>query len=219
MEETVLKDLWQSVIDGETEKAERAAKRALELGMNPYKAIVEGLTPAINEMGERFERQEIFIPHLVMAGDAMTAGVKILEKGMSKEELKATRKGKLVLGTVKGDVHDIGKSIVGTMLKASGYEVIDLGIEIEASKFIEEAERSEADIVGASALMTTTAVYMKVITEYMEMEGVRDKYKVIFGGGALTENWAKEMGADGYAADAVKAVDLIDQMMDSKSSD
>ncbi len=213
MEKTVIQELWQAVINYDEEAAKKTADKVLELKIDPYQAIIEGLTPAIREMGNRFEKGEIYIPELVMAGDAMTVAVKILEKGISKEQLDATRKGTIVLGTVKGDIHNIGKNIVGTMLRSAGYEVIDLGIEVEPSKFIDEAAKSDADIIGASALMTFTASNMKVITEYLEMEGLRDKYKLIFGGGPLTESWAKEMGADGYAPDAVKAVELVNRLM------
>jgi 5-methyltetrahydrofolate--homocysteine methyltransferase len=114
---------------------------------------------------------------------------------------------------VKGDIHNIGKNIVGIMLKTAGYEIIDLGVDVEPSKFVEEAERSGAQIIMASALMTFTAVNMKKISDYLEMEGVRKKYKLAFGGGPLSETWAKEMGADGYAPDAVKAVELANQLM------
>lgn len=213
MEKTVIEELWQAVINCEEEDAKRAAEKVLEVEMDPNKAIVEGLTPAIREMGNRFEKGEAFLPQLMMAGDAMTVAVKILEKQMSKEQLESTRKGRIVLGTVKGDLHNIGKNIVAIMLKTAGYEVIDLGVNVEPSKFIDEAEHTNAQIIGASALMTSTALNMKVITEYMESERIRNKYKLIFGGGSLTESLAKEMGADGYALDAVKAVEVVNRLM------
>lgn len=213
MEKTIMGELWQAVINWDEEEAKKVAKRVLELKMDPYKAIVEGLTPAIREMGNRFEKGEAFLPELIMAGDAMDAAVNILEKEISKEKLEATKKGRIVIGTVKGDIHNIGKNIVAIMLRTAGYEVIDLGVEVGPSEFIEEAEKSNVDIIGASALMTFTASNMKVIAEYMEMEGVRNKYKLIFGGGPLTESWAKEMGADAYAPDAVKAVEVVNQLM------
>ena len=213
MEDAVMRELREAVIDCDEEKAKEISKKILELEMDPYKAITEVLTPAIREMGDRFERGEAFLPQLMMAGDAMNAGVSILKKAISKEALEATQKGTIVLGTVKGDIHNIGKNIVGIMLTTAGYEVIDLGVEVEPSKFIDEAEKANAQIIGASALMTFTASNMKVITEYMDMEGVRDKYKLIFGGGPLTDSWAKEMGADAYAPDAVKAVQVVNKLM------
>lgn len=208
-----MEELRQSVINYDEEAAVKAAKRVLELKMDPYKAITECLTPVIQEMGNRFERGEAFLPELIMATDAMNAAVKILEKEITGDRLERTKKGRIVLGTVKGDIHNIGKNIVAIMLGTAGYEVIDLGVDVEASKFVEEAEKSAAQVIMASALMTFTALNMKKITEYLELEGVRNKYKLVFGGGPLTESWAKEMGADGYAPDAVKAVELTNRLM------
>jgi trimethylamine corrinoid protein len=209
----VLEELRQSVINYDEEAAVKAAKKVLELKMDPYKVITDCLTPAIQEVGDRFEKGEAFLPELIMATDTMDAAVKVLEKEISKEEMEGRKKGRIVLGTVKGDIHNIGKNIVGIMLKTAGYEIIDLGVDVEPSKFVEEAERSGAQIIMASALMTFTAVNMKKISDYLEMEGVRKKYKLAFGGGPLSETWAKEMGADGYAPDAVKAVELANQLM------
>ncbi len=211
----LMDELRQAVINYDEEAAVKAAQKALDLKLNPYKVITDCLTPAIQEVGERFEKGEAFLPELIMATDAMEAAVKVLEKEISKSELESRKKGRIVLGTVKGDIHNIGKNIVGIMLKTAGYEIIDLGVDVEPSKFVEEAEKSDAQIIMASALMTFTAVNMKKITEYLEMEGVRKKYKIAFGGGPLSEAWAKEMGADGYAPDAVKAVELANQLMSS----
>ena len=214
MEKDLMEALRKSVMEYDEEAAEKAAKRWLELKLDPYKAITEVLTPAIQEMGERFEKGEAFLPELIMATDAMNAAVKILEKEISKEKLESTKKGRIVIGTVKGDIHNIGKNIVGIMLKTAGFDVIDLGVDVEASKFVDEAEKSGAQVIMASALMTFTASQMKKLTEYLEMEKVRGKYKLIFGGGPLTETWAKEMGADGYAPDALKAVELVKKLME-----
>jgi len=213
MEKDVMEELRQSVMNYDEEAAEKAAKKILELKMDPYKAITEGLTPAIKEMGNRFERGEAFLPELIMATDAMNAAVRILEKEITQDRLQSTKKGRIVLGTVKGDIHNIGKNIVAIMLGTAGYEVIDLGVDVEPSKFVEEAERSGAQVIMASALMTFTALNMKKIAEYLELEGVRKKYKLVFGGGPLTDAWAREMGADGYAPDALKAVELINRLV------
>ncbi len=213
MEENVRQDLGQAIKNFDVEAAEKGAHKAIEMKMDAFEVIVKILTPAIKEVGERFESGEIFLPHLVMAGDAMMAAVNILKTGMSSDQLASSRKGQIVIGTVKGDVHNIGKNIVGIMLTAAGYNVIDLGIDVEPSKFVEEAARNQADIIAVSALMTFTARSMKVVSEYLEMEGVRDKYKLIFGGGPLNEAWAKEMGADAYASDANKAVAVVNGLM------
>ena len=213
MEESVVKDLSQAIKNYDVDAAEKGARKALELKLDPFEVIVKGLTPAIEEVGQLFEAGTIFLPHLVMAGDAMMAAVNILKTKMTSEQLVSSRKGQIVIGTIKGDVHNIGKNIVGIMLTAAGYNVIDLGIEVEPSKFVAEAENNHADIIAVSALMTFTAQTMKTVTEYLEMEGVRNKYKVIFGGGPLNETWAKEMGADAYASDASKAVAVVNQLM------
>ncbi|MBW2055943.1 MAG: corrinoid protein [Deltaproteobacteria bacterium] len=213
MEQALMDQLREAVIGCDEDGAREVSERILELNLDAYQAITEVLTPAIREMGDRFERGEVFLPQLMMAGDAMNVAVGILKKAISKEDLKAAEKGTVVLGTVKGDIHNIGKNIVGIMLTTAGYEVVDLGVDVEPSKFIEGAEKAGAQIIGASALMTFTASNMKVIAEYMEMEGVRDKYKLVFGGGPLTESWAKEMGADGYARDAIKAVEVVEGLM------
>jgi trimethylamine corrinoid protein len=213
MENDVMEELRLSVINYDEEAAAKAAKKILESKLDPYKAITDALGPAIREMGNRFERGEAFLPELIMAADAMDAAVKILEKEIPKDKLEGTKKGRIVLGTVKGDIHNIGKNIVAIMLRTAGYEVIDLGVDVEPSKFIEEAEKSGAQVIMASALMTFTALNMKKIAEYLKLEGVRNNYKLFFGGGPLTETWAKEMGADGYAPDALKAVELVNKLM------
>lgn len=215
MGKSVAEELREAIMEFDEEKAAKAAQKWLESKSDPYRAITEVLTPAIQEMGERFERGEAFLPELIMATDAMNAAVKILEKEISKEKMERMKKGRIIIGTVKGDIHNIGKNIVAIMLTTAGYDVIDLGVDVEPSKFVEEAERSGVQLILASALMTFTALNMKKIVEYLEMEGLRKKYKIVFGGGPLTEAWAKEMGADGYAPDALKTVELINRMMGS----
>ncbi len=213
MEDNVMKELDEAIKTYDVEAAERSARKALELKMDPFEVIVKGLTPAIEEVGRLFESGEIFLPHLVTAGDAMLAAVDILKKDMTSEELASSRRGQIVIGTVKGDVHNIGKNIVGIMLTAAGYNVIDLGIDVDPSKFVEEAARNKADIIAVSALMTFTAQNMRMVTEYLEMEGMRDKFKVIFGGGPLNAAWAREMGADAYAPDAHKTVAVVNELL------
>jgi corrinoid protein of di/trimethylamine methyltransferase len=215
MGKSVAEELREGVLEFDEEKAAKAAQKWLESKIDPYRAITEVLTPAIQEMGERFEKGEAFLPELIMATDAMNAAVKILEKEISKEKLESTKKGRIIIGTVKGDIHNIGKNIVAIMLTTAGYDVIDLGVDVEPYKFVEEAERSGAQLILASALMTFTALNMKKIVEYLEMEGLRRKYKIVFGGGPLTEAWAKEMGADAYASDALKTVKLVKRLMGS----
>jgi 5-methyltetrahydrofolate--homocysteine methyltransferase len=213
MKDTIVKGLDEAIRTYDVAAAEQWARKALEANLDPVEIIVRGLTPAIQDVGRRFEQNECWLPELVMAGDAMMSAVNILKANMTSEQLVSTRKGQVVIGTVKGDVHNIGKNIVAIMLTAAGYNVVDLGIDVEASKFVEEAARIRADVIAVSALMTFTARNMKMVTEYLDMEGVRSKYKVIFGGGPLNEQWAKEMGADAYAPDAIKAVTAVDQLV------
>ena len=170
MESTVSQELYNSVMNYDEEAAKIAAEKAIQTEIDPYQAIVEYLTPAIKEVGAKFENGEVFLPHLVMAADAMTAAVKILEKKIPREKLESTKKGRIVLCTVKGDV-------------------------------------------AVSALMTFTAINMATIHEYMTAEGIRENYKLIFGGAPLTEEWAKEMGADAYALDAPNTVKVVNQIM------
>lgn len=213
MNADLIQQLQEAIKTYDVDSAKEVARKVLESKMDPYEAIVKGLTPAISEVGEAFERNEVFLPQLMMAGDAMIAAIDILKAEIGSEQLNAARKGKVVLGTIRGDVHNIGKNIVGIMLTSNGYDVIDLGIDVEPSKFVEEAEKSNADIIGVSALMTFTAQNMKVVAEYLEMEKARDKHRLIFGGGPLNEKWAKEMGADAYAPDAIKAVAVVNKLM------
>ncbi len=215
MEDSVFQELRQAVLSYDEEAARRAAEKALQLKVDPYKAITQGMAPAIKEVGDRFEAGDAFLPELMMAADAMSAAVKILEKQMTRQQVDSMRKGRIVLGTIKGDVHNIGKNIVGIMLQAAGYEIVDLGIDVDPSKFADRALESKADIIGVSALMTFTAVNMEMVSKYLESEGNRAEFKLLFGGGPLTEEWAAEMGADAYAIDAVKAVSVVDEMMKS----
>lgn len=213
MEQDVKRELSQAVGNYDVEAAEKWAHKAIELKMDPLDLIANSLTPAIEKVGKLFDCGDIFLPHLVMAGDAMLAAINVLKQDMSSEQLVSSSKGTIVIGTVKGDVHNIGKNIVGIMLTAGGYNVIDLGIDVEPFKFVEEAQRNNADIIAVSALMTFTAQNMKMVSEYLEMEGLRDKFKLIFGGGPLNEQWAKEMGADGYALDANRAVAVVNRLL------
>jgi len=213
MEQDVVKELSQAVKNYDVEAAEKLARKALELKMDPFDLIVTSLTPAIEEVGKLFDCGDIFLPHLVLAGDAMLAAINILKTDMTAEQLASSRKGSIVIGTIKGDVHNIGKNIVGIMLTAAAYNVIDLGIDVEPSMFVEQAQRNNADVIAVSALMTFTAQNMKMVPEYLEMEGARDKFKLIFGGGPLNDRMARDMGADAYAIDANHAVEAVNRLM------
>lgn len=214
--EEIIKELREGILTYDEERVRKAAKKVLENGIDPFLAIKEGLTPAINEIGEKFERMEIFLPHLTMAAKAMEAGVAVLEPALDKSQEQKVRQGKVVIGTVQGDIHSIGKNIVMMMLKAAGFEVVDLGVDVAVDKFVEAAERENADIIAASALMSFTKVMQRDLVEYMKSVGAREKYKLMVGGGPVNEEWAREIGADGYAEDAIKAVKVAKELIEKR---
>ncbi len=214
MSEALYEKLAQSVIDGEPEDAEQIAKQALAEGLDPLTCINEGLTKGIQRVGELFASGEYFLPELIIGAEAMKLALAVLEPAMVGDQSREVV-GTVVLGTVEGDMHEIGKTLVGTMLIANGFKVIDLGVDMSTDKFIEAVKENNADIVGASALLTTTMLQQGKIIEALEAEGLRDQVKVMVGGAPVTESFASEIGADGYAEDAISAVDLAFRLIDA----
>ena len=208
MSEELFQAMAQSIIDGETEDAAHMARQALETGIDPLDAINKGFVVGVNHVGEEYSRGELFLPDLVLAGEAMKTAVAVLEPEMARLGTERQTLGKLVLGTVKGDIHEIGKTLVGTMLTASGFQVFDMGIDVPTVKFIEKVREVNADIVALSALLTTTMVTQRVVIEALEEAGLGDRVKVMIGGAPVTRSWADEIGADGYSEDAIGAVDV-----------
>ena len=206
--------LRQSVIEGEPEDAEQLAKQALEDGLDPLTCINEGLTKGIQRVGELFASGEYFLPELIIGAEAMKKALAILEPAMVGDQSREVV-GTVVLGTVEGDMHEIGKTLVGTMLTANGFKVIDLGVDQSADKFIAAIKENKAEIVGASALLTTTMLQQGKIVEALKAEGLADQVKVMVGGAPVTESFASEIGADGYAEDAISAVDLAFRLIDA----
>jgi len=206
--------LRQSVIEGEPEDAEQLAKQALEEGLDPLTCINEGLTKGIQRVGELFASGEYFLPELIIGAEAMKKALAILEPAMVGDQAREVV-GTVVLGTVEGDMHEIGKTLVGTMLTANGFKVIDLGVDQSADKFIAAIKENKAEIVGASALLTTTMLQQGKIVEALKAEGLADQVKVMVGGAPVTESFASEIGADGYAEDAISAVDLAFRLIDA----
>jgi corrinoid protein of di/trimethylamine methyltransferase len=202
----LFKRMAQTIIDGEPEQAEQLAREALAQGMEPLEAINRGFLPGVDEVGRGFGCGELFLPDLVRAGAAMKAATSVLEPEMIKRGTARESAGTVVLGTIKGDIHEIGKNLVGTMFTASGFTVHDLGVDVPCVAFVEKAQELNADVVGISALLTTTMANQRRVIEAFEEAGLRAKVKVIVGGAPVTRGWANEIGADGYAEDAIGAV-------------
>ena len=213
MSEQLFNSMKQSVIDGEPELAKELASKALAQGIDPLEALNRGFIPGVNYVGEQFSCGEMYLPELVGAGEVMKAAIAILEPEMTKRGTARQILGKVVIGTVEGDIHDIGKTLVATMLSASGFDVYDMGVDVPITKFVEKAREVGADIVGLSALLTTTMVKQRTIIKALEEGGLRPKVKVLVGGAPVTRSWASEIGAEGYSEDAVGAVGVAKRLM------
>jgi corrinoid protein of di/trimethylamine methyltransferase len=217
MSEQLFNSMKQSVIDGEPELAKELASKALAQGIDPLEALNRGFIPGVNYVGEQFSCGEMYLPELVGAGEVMKAAIAILEPEMTKRGTARQILGKVVIGTVEGDIHDIGKTLVATMLSASGFDVYDMGVDVPITKFVEKAREVGADIVGLSALLTTTMVKQRTIIKALEEGGLRPKVKVLVGGAPVTRSWASEIGAEGYSEDAVGAVGVAKRLMGIQS--
>jgi len=214
MSQEIFDKLAQAVIDGEPEDAEEAARQALEIGLDPLECIDKGLTVGIQRVGEQFACGEYFLPELIIGADAMKAALSVLEPAML-EGRKREVVARIVIGTVKGDLHEIGKTLVGTMLTANGFEVIDIGVDKSSDEFIKAIKDNNATLVGASALLTTTMTQQKKLIEALAEAGLREQVKVIVGGAPVTSVYAEDIGADGFAEDAISAVDIAFRLADA----
>ncbi len=189
------------IVDENEEAAVELAQKYLDEGRDSAEMIEKGLSEGIRKLGDLFDRGEVFLPHLIIASEAMTAAVKVLEQALPPDQV-GKKLAKVVLGTVEGDVHDIGKGIVATMLRVYGFEVIDLGRDVPIATFVEKAKEVDADVVGSSALMTTTQVGQKALEKALTEAGIRDKVTTMVGGAATTEYWAAKIGATFWAENA-----------------
>jgi corrinoid protein of di/trimethylamine methyltransferase len=210
-EQEIIEGLRDAVWEGDVDKAKELAQLAIKEKIDPLEATTQGLVKGIVALGEAFARGEVFLPELVMAADALKAGSVFLDKEIEKAGLEKPILGRAVMGTVAGDVHDIGKTLVCTLLSANGFEVFDLGVNVSAEQFIEAAKREQADVVGLSALLTTTMVYMPAVIQALKESGL--PVKVMVGGGPVSEYFAEEIGADGYGFDAQKAVEVAKELV------
>jgi len=208
MSEEFFKAMAQSIIDGDADEAERLAQKAIDQGMDPLEAINKGFVIGVNQVGEAFSSGDAFLPELVMAGEAMKTAVSTLEPEMARRGTQRDILGTVVLATIHGDIHDIGKTLVGTMLSAAGFQVYDLGVDVPVMTLVEKAREVNADIVGVSALLTTTMVRQRDVVEALDDMGMRPGVKVMVGGAPVTSEWVKEIGADGYSEDAIGAVQV-----------
>jgi corrinoid protein of di/trimethylamine methyltransferase len=215
--EKIFEKLAKAIVAYDTDKALAAAKEAIEAKIDPLEAIQKGLAPGIKEVGDLFEKGEYALPFVMLSADAMEAATTYLKGYIPKDKIPAPL-GTYVIGVVQGDIHDIGSKIVGTILESSGFKVYHIGRDIPLEKFIEEAEKVGADIIGASTLMTTTMIEQKFLVQEIEKRGLRRKYKVMIGGGPITASWCEEIGADAYAADAVSALEEAKRIMKSKNT-
>ena len=198
---------FQSLLEGETEEVKTLVQEVLDAGESAERVLKEGLIQAMDRVGVRFKNGELYIPEVLLAARAMHAGMAILKPILSKST--ETIAGKVLIGTVKGDLHDIGKNLVVMMIEGGGFDVIDLGIDVPASRFVEAVKEHRPQVVGMSALLTTTMVEMKKTIQALEEAGQKDRVKIIVGGAPVTEDFAKDIGADGYAPDAAVAVDVV----------
>lgn len=213
MSEELFKKMATSIIDGDSDAAVSLAQESITAGVDPLDAISKGFVVGVNTVGEAFGRGDAFLPELVMAGEAMKAAVTTLDPEMKKRGSERKMLGKIVIATVEGDIHEIGKSLVATMLGASGFEVFDLGVDTPSDKIIGKALEVNADIIAMSALLTTTMVKQREVIEELEKEGLRSKVKVMVGGAPVTRDWVTTIGADGYSEDAIGAVMLAKQLL------
>ena len=206
-----LKNLADSVINGKAPETEKLTQELLDAGVTPDEVLNKGLILGMDEVGRRFRNNEFYVPEVLIAARAMKAGMKILRPKLVESGVKPM--AKIVLGTVKGDLHDIGKNIVATMLRVAGFKVIDLGVDVSPEAFLEAVKKYKPDIVGMSALLTTTMIEMENVIKELEKAGVRKDVKIIVGGAAVTEDFAKKIGADAYGKDAVEAVAICKRLV------
>ena len=215
-EADILKNLKESILNFDEDLAEKTAQEAISLNMDPLKAVEDGLVKGLDVIGEKYENDEIFLPELMMAANTFQTAMGILEPVIREKGQERTKKGVVVLGTVKGDIHKIGKDIVALLFQTAGYEVHDLGEDVDLFTFVETAKKVNADAIGMSALLTSTLSGQKDVIDALIQDGIREKYIIMIGGGATTPEWAEIVGADLYAENAQYAVRRLAEMIEKK---
>jgi 5-methyltetrahydrofolate--homocysteine methyltransferase len=210
MSDLILK-IYDGVMEGDSSVVKEAVSASLDAHLDPERILNEGMISAMTEVGRLFEEGEYFVPEMLVAARAMQSGLSLLRPALAAADVKS--KGKVAIGTVKGDLHDIGKNLVSMMLEGAGYEVVDLGIDISPEQFIEAVQSDDFDVVALSALLTTTIVNMETTIQAFSIAGIRENIKIVVGGAPVTDDFAKKIGADGYAPDASQAVKVINSLM------
>jgi len=214
MSTELIEKLSQAVIEGEEEDAVDLAKQALDQGLDPLDCINDGLTKGIQQVGELFSSGEYYLPELIISANVMKAALEVLEPALEGDQQREVV-GRVVIGTVEGDLHEIGKTLISTLLTANGFKVFDIGVDKSAEEFITAIKENDATIVGASALLTTTMVHQQELIESIKEAGLGTQVKVMVGGAPVTQSYAEQIGADGYAEDAISAVDLAFRLADA----
>lgn len=209
--EEIFKAAQKAILEYNAKEAEEVAKRGIKEGIEPMELMNKGFIPGISQVGDKFAQGTCFLPELIQAAEAMRIATEIVNAALPQSAQQ--KKGKIVIGTVEGDIHDIGKTIVVSLLKANGFEVYDLGRDIPTEKFIEKAEEVGADIIGTSALLTTTMEGQRKLEMALKNKGLKGKYKTMVGGAPVTQRWADRIGADAYAEDAGEAVKKAKQLL------
>lgn len=211
MSEHILQEIRQGIIDGDAKVVPQKVQEALDAGLTPEVILNIGMIAAMNEVGCRFEEGEFFVPEMLVAARAMKQGLAVLRPHLVDANVKPL--GRVVTGTVRGDLHDVGKNLVALMLEGAGFEIQDLGVDVPSEKFVEAVKTGVVDIIALSALLTTTMTHMKETVEALKAAGLRDNVKIIVGGAPVTESYARAIGADGYAPDASHAVTLARSLL------
>jgi len=218
MNPEIINQLITAIVEGESELVVELTRQALAAGIEPLTIIDQGLIPGMDIVGEKFSSGEYFLPNLIISANGMQEAMKLLEPELHARQQERKSAGKVVIGTVHGDIHEIGKSLVATMLSANGFQVYDLGVDVPVNTFIDKVRETEADLLGLSALLTTTMVMQREIIQGLKQAGLRELVKVMVGGAPVTRSWAEEIGADGYAEDAIGAVAVAKQLATTKKS-
>jgi trimethylamine corrinoid protein len=212
--EQLMDDAKNAIIRGDKTKAAEVARRALTEGIDPIEILNSGFIPGINTVGDLFGSGKLFLPDLILAAEAIKTATEVCNEALPKERIE--KRGKVVIGTVEGDIHDIGKAIVVSLLQANGFEVYDLGRDVPIQKFIDKAQEVGADVIGSSCLLTTTMEGQKKLEQELKKQGLRDKFRTIIGGATVTQRWAGRIGADAYAEDAADGVKKIRELIGRK---